>query len=148
MWETSLTHGWQLGGDSAVLFAASVQRYDRDEHEAGDDATALRSGIQFDGDIGGLNPCTEALPGAVIGRNAGIGFDFFSLNARLSRTFAVTERVKVEGIAEAFNALNHRNDMIPNGTWGTGSLSRAPNASFRAGYRCGRCSECAVGGAD
>ena len=55
----------------------------------------------------------------MIGRNAGIGFDFFGLNARLSRTFALTERVSLEGIAEAFNALNHRNDMIPNGTWGT-----------------------------
>ena len=66
----------------------------------------------------------------MIGRNAGAGFDFFSLNARLSRTFAVTERVKVEGIAEAFNALNHRNDMIPNGTWGTGVYPAAPNASF------------------
>jgi len=77
-----------------------------------------------------LNPCTEALPGAVIGRNAGIGFDFFSLNARLSRTFALSERVRLQGIAEAFNSLNHRNDMIPNGTWGTGIYPTNPNSSF------------------
>jgi hypothetical protein len=79
---------------------------------------------------GGLNACTEALPGAVIGRNAGTGFDFFSLNARLNRTFALTERVKLQGIAEAFNALNHRNDMIPNGTWGTGPYPTTANATF------------------
>jgi hypothetical protein len=77
-----------------------------------------------------LNPCTEALPGAVIGRNAGIGFDFFSLNARLSRTFSLSERVKLQGIAEAFNSLNHRNDMIPNGTWGTGTYPTNPNSTF------------------
>jgi hypothetical protein len=81
-------------------------------------------------DDGGTNACTEALRGAVIGRNAGVGFDFFSLNTRLSRTFALTERVKLEGIAEAFNALNHRNDMIPNGTWGTGAYPTMPNSTF------------------
>jgi hypothetical protein len=79
---------------------------------------------------GGLNPCTEALPGAVIGRNQGIGFDFFTLNARLSRTFALTERVRLEGIAEAFNSLNHRNNMIPNATWGTGTYPIQPNSTF------------------
>jgi hypothetical protein len=84
-----------------------------------------------------LNPCTEGLPGAVIGRNAGTGFDFFGLNARLSRTFALTERVKLQGIAEAFNALNHRNDMIPNGTWGTGTYPSTPNASFGQGTAVG-----------
>ncbi len=66
----------------------------------------------------------------MIGRNAGKGFDFFALNARLSRTFSLTEHVKLEGIAEAFNALNHRNDMIPNTTWGSGAYPTAPNAIF------------------
>jgi hypothetical protein len=71
------------------------------------------------------------LAGAVIGRNAGAGFDFFSLNARLSRTFALSERLKLEGIAEAFNSLNHRNNMIPNGTFGTGTFPATPtNATF------------------
>jgi hypothetical protein len=79
---------------------------------------------------GGLNPCTEALPSAVIGRNAGVGFDFFSLNTRFSRTFALTERIKLEGMAEAFNSLNHRNDMIPNATWGAGPYPTTPNATF------------------
>ncbi len=79
---------------------------------------------------GGTNPCTEALPGAVIGRNAGVGFALFTLNVRLGRSFALTERLKLEGIAEAFNALNHRNDMIPNGTWGTGAYPSSAATSF------------------
>jgi hypothetical protein len=78
----------------------------------------------------GTNPCTEGFAGAVIGRNAGVGFDFFSLNARLSRSFALTERFRLETMAEAFNALNHRNDMIPNGTWGSGAYPAKPNPSF------------------
>ena len=39
--------------------------------------------------------------GAFIERNAGMGSDFFSLNARLSRTFRVSERVQLEAIARA-----------------------------------------------
>jgi hypothetical protein len=38
--------------------------------------------------------------------------------------------VKLQGIAEAFNSLNHRNDMIPNATWGTGTYPTSPNPSF------------------
>jgi hypothetical protein len=77
-----------------------------------------------------VNACTEALAGAIIGRNAGVGFDFFSLNTRLSRVFSLTSRVKLEAMAEAFNALNHRNDMIPNSTWGTGAYPAMHNSTF------------------
>ena len=73
----------------------------------------------------------------MIGRNAGIGFDFFNVNARLSRTFALTERFHLEAMAEAFNALNHRNDMIPNGTWGSGEYPSRPNPSFGAANAVG-----------
>lgn len=54
----------------------------------------------------------------------------FTLNTRLSREFALTERVKLEGIAQAFNALNHRNNLIPIATWSTGAYPANPNASF------------------
>jgi len=67
------------------------------------------------------NTCANALPGTMIARNAGRGFDSFTLNARLSRTIPITEGVHLEAIAEAFNALNHRNNQIPNGTFGTGT---------------------------
>jgi Carboxypeptidase regulatory-like domain len=76
------------------------------------------------------NTCANALPGTMIGRNAGVGFDSFTLNARLSRTFPLGERFHLEGIAEAFNALNHRNNQIPNGTFGAGDFPTVPSSTF------------------
>jgi hypothetical protein len=128
-WIDHVTHSWQLGG---VLQYYSRLPFNIVTGANTKQATSQRPcspGFSLTANAG-LNPCTEALPGAVIGRNAGIGFDFFSLNARLSRTFSLSERVKLQGIAEAFNALNHRNDMIPNATWGTGTYPTGPNPSF------------------
>ena len=124
-----LIHGWRLGG---ILQYYSRPPFNVVTGTTSKQATTLRPcapGYSLTA-TGGTNPCTEALPGAVIGRNAGTGFAFFSVNARLSRTFPLTERVRLETIAEAFNALNHRNDMIPNGTWGTNSYPSAPASSF------------------
>ena len=124
-----LTHGWQLGG---ILQYYSRLPFNIVTGANTKQATTQRPcapGFTLTAN-GGTNPCTEALAGAVIGRNAGIGFDFFSLNARLSRTFSLTERVKIETMAEAFNSLNHRNDLIPNATWGTGTYPTTPNAAF------------------
>lgn len=78
----------------------------------------------------GITSCTQVLPGTVINRNTGTGFDSFTVNARLSRTFRLSERLRLEGIAEAFNALNHRNDLIPNGTFGTAVYPTSPSPSF------------------
>jgi hypothetical protein len=80
--------------------------------------------------VPGVANCTQVLPGTVIGRNTGIGFDSFTLNARLSRTFRLSEHIRLEAMAEAFNALNHRNDLIPNGTFGSGQYPTAPSPSF------------------
>ena len=124
-----LTHGWQLSG---ILQYYSRLPFNITTGANTRQATAQRPcapGYNLTAN-GGLNPCTEALKGAVIGRNAGIGFDFFGLNTRLSRTFSLSDRVKLMGMAEAFNALNHRNDMIPNSTWGTGIYPATPNATF------------------
>ncbi|HMF63887.1 MAG TPA: hypothetical protein VK608_07345, partial [Edaphobacter sp.] len=118
-----LSHGWRLGG---ILQYYSTLPFNIVTGTTSLQGTTLRPCVG-----GVLTPsCRQALPGTVIGRNAGIGFDFFSLNARLSRTFSLTDRIKLEGIAEAFNALNHRNDMIPNGTWGTGAYPSTPNSTF------------------
>ncbi|MEO8127376.1 MAG: carboxypeptidase regulatory-like domain-containing protein [Bryobacteraceae bacterium] len=68
--------------------------------------------------------------GAFIGRNVGIGNDFFGVNARVSRSFRLTERWRLEGIAEAFNALNRRNNLTRNGTFGSGAYPTNPSASF------------------
>jgi hypothetical protein len=128
-WLAHLTHDWRLGG---ILQYYSRLPFNITTGANTKQATAQRPcapGYTLTAN-GGLNPCTEGLAGAVIGRNAGIGFDFFSLNTRLSRTFALTERLKLEGLAEAFNALNHRNDMIPNGTFGAGTYPTMPSSTF------------------
>jgi hypothetical protein len=65
-----------------------------------------------------------------IGRNVGHGFDFFNLNARLSRTFNLRETLKLQALAESFNALNHRNNLIPNGTFGAGLYPLFPVSTF------------------
>ena len=132
-----LTHGWRLGGIlqyySRLPF--NITTGGNTLQQTTQRLCAAGSGYSVVPTAGAsgtpVNPCTEGLAGAVIGRNAGIGFDFFSLNARLSRTFVLTERVRLEGMAEAFNTLNHRNDMIPNGTFGTGPIAGSPtNATF------------------
>ncbi|MEO8053277.1 MAG: hypothetical protein ABI833_22990, partial [Acidobacteriota bacterium] len=68
--------------------------------------------------------------GAFIGRNAGVGSDLFVVNARLSRSFALRERLRLEVIAEAFNLLNHRNNLTRNGTFGAGAYPTNPSFSF------------------
>jgi hypothetical protein len=68
--------------------------------------------------------------GVYINRNAGAGPDFFSVSARISRTFAIGDRVKLEALAEAFNTLNHLNVLTYNGTFGTGAFPANPSPSF------------------
>jgi len=66
----------------------------------------------------------------MIGRNTSAGFDYFSLSGRLSRTFPIGERIRIQAMAEAFNVLNHRNDMIPRNTFGADIFPNIPRADF------------------
>ncbi|HWB86103.1 MAG TPA: carboxypeptidase regulatory-like domain-containing protein [Bryobacteraceae bacterium] len=68
--------------------------------------------------------------GEFIGRNAGTGSDLFSLNTRVSRVFRVSDRLRLEAIAEAFNTLNHRNNLTKNGVFGTGVFPTNPAPAF------------------
>jgi hypothetical protein len=68
--------------------------------------------------------------GSYIGRNTGIGNDFFSMSMRLSRTFLITERLRMEVLAEAFNVLNHRNNLTLNGSFGAGAYPSSRSAAF------------------
>jgi hypothetical protein len=54
-----------------------------------------------------------------VGRNTGRGFDFASLDLRVSRRFRLTERVDLQLLAEGFNVLNRANFGVPNNTFGT-----------------------------
>jgi hypothetical protein len=69
--------------------------------------------------------------GAFIERNAGTGPDFFSMSARLSRSFRLSDRVRVEGLAEVFNLTNHANVVTLNGNFGSGTYPTNPSPTFR-----------------
>ncbi|MBV9507816.1 MAG: hypothetical protein JO323_22735, partial [Acidobacteriia bacterium] len=69
--------------------------------------------------------------GVFINRNAGESFSTINLNARLSRTFALSERVRLQALAEMFNTLNHVNVVTLNGVFGTGAYPLTPSPTFR-----------------
>ena len=68
--------------------------------------------------------------GSFIERNAGVGPDFFSWSLRLSRTFKVGQRVRVEGLAEVFNVTNRLNVVTMNGVFGSGTYPTNPSPTF------------------
>ena len=68
--------------------------------------------------------------GEFISRNAGTGFDFSSLSARLSRSFRISETVSLQGLVEAFNALNHFNGVTNNSVFGSGAYPSNPSPTF------------------
>jgi hypothetical protein len=112
------TNGWQLSGilqyDSALPFniltgTNTIQTTSQRPCAPPYSLTANN----------GVNPCTEALPGTIIARNTGIGFDYVNLNTRLNRTLLLKESMRLDLSAEVFNALNHRNNEVPNATFGT-----------------------------
>jgi hypothetical protein len=68
--------------------------------------------------------------GVFINRNAGSGFDFLNLGARLSRNFQLSERVRLEALAEGFNLTNHMNGVTLNGVFGSGAYPTNPSPAF------------------
>jgi hypothetical protein len=69
--------------------------------------------------------------GAFIPRNAGIGPDFFSASLRLSRSFTLRDRVRLEGLVEGFNLTNRTNVVTLNGNFGAGAYPTNPASNFR-----------------
>jgi hypothetical protein len=121
-WE-HLSHGFQLSGTlqyySALPFtivtgAANIQ------------TTTSRPCV---GLAGNAPACTNNVT-SMIGRNTGVGFNTFNMNARLSRPFRIGERFHLEAMAEAFNVLNHANDLIPNTSFGSGVYPTNPSSTF------------------
>jgi hypothetical protein len=68
--------------------------------------------------------------GEFIPRNSGEGTAFFSLGARVSRTFRVSSRLQIEGLAEAFNLTNHVNVVTRNTNFGPGAYPSNPAPNF------------------
>jgi hypothetical protein len=68
--------------------------------------------------------------GEFIARNAGKGSEFFSMSARLSRTFRVAGRLRFEGLAEVFNLTNRINSLARQGNFGAGAYPSNPSSNF------------------
>ncbi len=123
-----LTHGFQIAGTLTYYsaFPFNITSGASANTTANIQGTTLRPCLP-----GQAAACALALPGSMIGRNAGQGFPSFNINLRLSRTFALGERFKLQGLAEAFNTVNTRNDLFPTGNFGTGTYPTTPSATFR-----------------
>ncbi|QOY86836.1 TonB-dependent receptor [Paludibaculum fermentans] len=106
-----LSHGFQLGG--------MLQYY-----------SALPFNITAGSNTVQGTAARPMVNGAFIERNAGQGFDLFNLNARLSRAFQFTERLRMEAIAETFNSLNRANGVTLNGVFGSGAYPANPSSTF------------------
>jgi Carboxypeptidase regulatory-like domain/TonB dependent receptor-like, beta-barrel len=59
---------------------------------------------------------------AGVDRNTGRGFDYASLDMRLSRRIRLNERVSFDLLAEGFNLFNRANYGVPNNTVGPGTI--------------------------
>jgi outer membrane receptor protein involved in Fe transport len=75
-------------------------------------ASALPVNIQLPNDRNGDTIFNDRPIG--VGRNTGQGFDYQSLDLRLSRTFPINTRVSIETLIDAFNVLNRANYQVPN----------------------------------
>jgi outer membrane receptor protein involved in Fe transport len=109
-WEM-LTHGFQLSG---ILQAYSALPFN------------ITSGVTtIQGTTG-----RPIVNGAFIPRNFGIGPDFISLNLRLSRSFKLGNRLRAEGLLEAFNVTNRVNVVTVQGNFGPGAYPSNPSSNF------------------
>jgi len=60
----------------------------------------------------------------------GEGSAFATTSLRVSRTFALGARARVEALVEAFNLLNRRNDLARITVFGAGAYPDNPAPSF------------------
>jgi hypothetical protein len=110
-WRERLTHGFQVSG--AIEYYSSLP-------------LNITSGVTT---VQGT-PGRPVVDGAFIGRNVGIGPDFFTLNLRLSRSVKLRGRTELEGLVEGFNVTNRRNVVTINGNFGSGAYPSAPASTF------------------
>ena len=156
-YRVSYTYSKALDNVSEFFFSAPInnfniwQDYGRSDDDqrsrAAFEGTLQHYGFQFTTSLTAYSPLpfnittgantvqgTGARPtinGAFITRNAGESFTILNLNMRLSRTFSVTEKLKVQALAEMFNGLNHVNVVSLNGVFGAGAYPTNPLPTFR-----------------
>jgi hypothetical protein len=75
-------------------------------------------------------PGRPIVNGEFIERNAGEGSAFFTLNARLARTFRFGSRIQLEALVEGFNLTNRMNVVTRNTNFGAGAYPANPSPAF------------------
>jgi hypothetical protein len=70
------------------------------------------------------------IDGVFISRNAGVGSPFSTVSLRVNRSFAIGRRARLEGLIEAFNLFNRRNDIARITVFGSGAYPTNPAANF------------------
>ena len=113
-----LAQGWQL----SYVFTST---------------SALPFNIQLPNDRNGDTNFNDRPAG--VGRNAGEGFDYQSLDLRLSRTFSLGQNFSFEAIVDAFNVFDRANYQVPNNiltspTFGRPTATNDPR-QFQLGLR-------------
>jgi hypothetical protein len=117
-----LTNGWSF---SYLFSYASALPFDV---RAGSDLNADTNNNDRASTVGGVVSVGQNI--GSVGRNIGRGFSYQSLDLRLSRTFSLVERVRLQALVETFNVFNHANFQVPNGNFGTGIYPTSPAAGF------------------
>ena len=79
-------------------------------------------------------PARPIVDGEFIERNAGIGSDFFTLSARLSRSVQNSPASNSKASPKSFNLTNRRNDLTRNANFGSGRIRQA-RRDVRTDYR-------------
>jgi hypothetical protein len=118
-----LTHGFQL--------SAMLQYYSALPFNITSGVTSLQGPTGrplVNGGVAPVNFDVTALE--FIPRNAGVGRDFFTVNARVSRRFRVGGRVNLEAMLEAFNLTNRANVVTRNTNFGPGAYPSQPLPTF------------------
>ncbi|HSA92316.1 MAG TPA: carboxypeptidase regulatory-like domain-containing protein [Terriglobales bacterium] len=93
-----IVNDWQLGSIISLQSARYFTKF---------------AGFDANGDVFGVNDRVGIEP-----RNTFQGDGFYSIDARVSRVFNLGEKVKLEGIVEAFNLFNTLNVRFFNTTYG------------------------------
>jgi hypothetical protein len=91
IWEVG--HGFQMSG---LYFFGSGARF---ANSAGGDRR----------NIGATGASLLRADGTLVTRNSFVGEPLHRVDLRVSRTFALSRRVRLEGIADVFNLFNHAN---------------------------------------
>jgi hypothetical protein len=109
-WET-ISHGFQLSG---MLQVYSAPPFNITSGVTTIQATAGRPIVN----------------GEFIERNAGVGAEFLTVNARLSRSVRFARRAEFEVLVEGFNLTNHVNVVTRNTNFGSGAYPSNPLPTF------------------